>query len=157
MPYRGPTPRKFFLRFYSCKLADMNHAGRRLFCSPTKVLGYVLTIPLSRFTPDFLTKMADCASAGIPTQNFLFRRGSCPPILGGCKFLFIFRIRGAQRVCREPSESRVFSAFDLLSCFLLQDKAVEPYLQRHPYAFEVQERVMPGLTMARPLLLTAIG
>ena len=46
------------------------------------------------------------------------------------------------------------SAFDLLSVFLLQDEAVEPYLQRHRYTFEVQERVMPGWTKRAPLLLT---
>ena len=31
--------------------------------------------------------------------------------------------------------------------------AVDPYLQRHPYANEVQERVMPGPGMADHLLL----
>ena len=56
----------------------------------------------------------------------------------------MFFVRGTQPVCREPSEARVSSAFDPLSLFLLQDEAVEPYLQRHPYTFEVQERVMPG-------------
>ena len=55
----------------------------------------------------------------------------------------MFFVRSTQPVCREPSEARVSSAFDLLSLFLLQDEAVEPYL-RHPYTFEVQERVMPG-------------
>ena len=53
-------------------------------------------------------------------------------------------VRGAQPVCREPSEASVSSAFDLLSLFLLQDEAVEPYLQRDPYSFEDEERVMPG-------------
>ena len=69
------------------------------------------------------------------------------------KIFQIFKFRGAQPVCRKPSEARVYSAFDLLSCFLLQDEAVEPYLQRHPYTFEVQELVMPGRAMAGPLLL----
>ena len=46
------------------------------------------------------------------------------------------------------------SAFDLLSFFLLQDEAVEPYLQRHPYTIEVKERVMPGRDIIDPLLLT---
>ena len=55
----------------------------------------------------------------------------------------MFFVRGAQPVCREPSEPHVSSAFDLLSLFILQDESVEPYLQRHPYTFEVQERVMP--------------
>ena len=30
---------------------------------------------------------------------------------------------------------------------------MEPYLQRHPYTFEVQERVMPGLTKRDPYYL----
>ena len=49
--------------------------------------------------------------------------------------------------------ARFFSAFDFLSCFLLHEEAVDPYLQRHPYTFEVQERVMPGATQRAPLLL----
>ena len=68
-------------------------------------------------------------------------------------FFFNFKISGAQPVCRKPCKARVFSAFDFLYCFLLLDEAVEPYLQRHPYTFEVQERVMPGATQVRPLLL----
>ena len=56
----------------------------------------------------------------------------------------MFFVRGAQPFCREHSELRVSSVFDLLSLFLLQDEAVEPYLQRDPYTFEGEERVMPG-------------
>jgi len=44
--------------------------------------------------------------------------------------------------------------FSLLSTSILKFlEAQEPYLQRHHYANEVQERVMPGCGKAGPLLL----
>jgi len=44
--------------------------------------------------------------------------------------------------------------FSLLSTSILKFlEAEEPYLQRHHYANEVQERVMPGCGKAGPLLL----
>ena len=86
--------------------------------------------------------------------NFKNFQGLLPPNFEGVQFFSNFKIRGPQPVCREPSVARFFSAFDFLSCFLLHDEAVEPYLQRHPYTFEVQERVMPGATQRAPFLLT---
>ena len=57
------------------------------------------------------------------------------------KVFSYFKIRGPQPICRESSEARVVG---FRPSFLLQDEAVEPYLQRHPYTFEVQERVRIG-------------
>ena len=69
--------------------------------------------------------------------------------------MHFFRIlkSGVPNLSLAYTVSLMSSAFDLLSCFLLQDEAVEPYLERHTYNFEVQERVMPGWTKRDPLLL----
>ena len=103
--------------------------------------------------------MADCASAGLPIHNFLFRRGLLPPIFGGCKLLFFFHIlkSGVPNLSVANPVRLASSAFYLVSFFLLQDEVLEPYLQRHTYTFEVQERVMPGRDIRHPLLLTFLS
>ena len=81
---------------------------------------------------------------------FFFRRCLLPPIFEGANFFSNFGIRGAQPVCREPVRlaSLCFRPSFLI---VLQDETVEPYLQRHAYTFEVEERVKPGATTSRPL------
>jgi hypothetical protein len=100
---------------------------------PPQKLGYVLYLSSRRHA-----KIADCA--GLPIRTAAASATTSKLKISPSNVF----VRGNQPVCREPSEARVSSAFDLLSLFLLQDEAVEPYLQRDPYTFEVQERDMAG-------------